>query len=149
MISKESVFADARHTAPILGFRRLGPMSSDLLYDVASGRSPSRKSVGSSAATHHEIDSRQKVGKERLSDGRRRPPAARNKRRDIAETAMWRRLRSGPVIIAIGAGSGLGSSCLLYHIVAKRAFNGRRMPKESIYANARWTAPILGFRRSV
>ena len=51
---------------------------------------------------------------------------------------MWRRLRSGPVIIiAIGAGSGLGSSCLLYHIVAKRAFNGKRMRKESIYADAR------------
>ena len=47
-ILKESVFADARYTAPILGFRRFGPMSSDLSYDVASGRSPSRKSVGSS-----------------------------------------------------------------------------------------------------
>ena len=60
---------------------------------------------------------------------------------------MWRRLRSGPVIIAIGARSGLGSSCLLYHIVAKRAFNGKRMRKESIYADARRKAKFLGFRR--
>ena len=60
---------------------------------------------------------------------------------------MWRRLRSGPVIIAIGARSGLGSSCLLYHIVAKRAFNGKRMRKESIYADARGLALFPGFRR--
>ncbi|EJK48641.1 hypothetical protein THAOC_32541, partial [Thalassiosira oceanica] len=38
LITKESVFADAGYTAPILGFRRFGPMSSDLSYDVASGR---------------------------------------------------------------------------------------------------------------
>ncbi|EJK74493.1 hypothetical protein THAOC_03824 [Thalassiosira oceanica] len=58
-------------------------------------------------------------------------------------------LSFSPVIIAIGAGSGLGTSCLLYHIVAKRAFNGIRMPKESIYADARRMASFLGFRRLV
>ncbi|EJK55689.1 hypothetical protein THAOC_24549, partial [Thalassiosira oceanica] len=49
----------------------------------------------------------------------------------------------GPVIIAIWAGSGLGLSCLLYQIVAKRAFNGMKMQKESIYANVRSTPPTL------
>ncbi|EJK57168.1 hypothetical protein THAOC_22819, partial [Thalassiosira oceanica] len=31
-------FADARRTAPILGFRRLGTICSDLLYDIGSRR---------------------------------------------------------------------------------------------------------------
>ncbi|EJK57678.1 hypothetical protein THAOC_22249, partial [Thalassiosira oceanica] len=60
-ILKESVFADARRTAPILGFRRFGPWSSDLSHGVASGRSPSSLAsrLARQAATHHEVDSRQ------------------------------------------------------------------------------------------
>ena len=42
-----------------------------------------------------------KASKARLSDGRRRPAAARRDRRDKAETILWRRFRSGPVIIVV------------------------------------------------
>ena len=97
-----------------------------------------RSRLAHRADTHHQVDSRRKVGKGRLSDGRWRPLAARHERLDKAETAVWLRLRSGPVNGTSGAGSGLGLSCLLFHfVIAKRAFNGIRMPKESIYADAR------------
>ena len=48
MIWKESILEDAEGLAEKFRFRSLGQWSSDLLYDVASGRNPSRKSVGSS-----------------------------------------------------------------------------------------------------
>ena len=54
-------------------------------------------------------DSRGKASRARLSDGRRRPPAARRDGRDKAETILWRRFRSGPVIVAVGVERDLGS----------------------------------------
>ena len=54
-----------------------------------------------------------KASKARLSDGHRRPPAARRDRRDKAETMMWRRFRSGPVIIVVEVERGLGASCFV------------------------------------
>ena len=53
------------------------------------------------------------VGKDRLSDGRRRPPAARHERLDIGEAIMWWRLRSGPVIIVGAAKRCLGEACFV------------------------------------
>ena len=50
-----------------------------------------------------------KASKARLSDGRRRPPAAQHDRRDKEETILWRRLRSGPVIIVAEAERDPGS----------------------------------------
>ena len=58
-------------------------------------------------------DSRGKASKTRLSDGRQRPPAARRDRRDKAETILWRRFRSGPVIIVVEVKRGLGASCFV------------------------------------
>ena len=54
-------------------------------------------------------DSRGKASRARLSDGRRRPPAARRDGRDKAETILWRRFRSGPVIVAVEVERDLGS----------------------------------------
>ena len=50
-----------------------------------------------------------KASRARLSDGRRRPPAARRDRRDKAETILWRRFRSGPVIIVVEVERDRGS----------------------------------------
>ena len=54
-------------------------------------------------------DSRGKASRARLSNGRRRPPAARRDGRDKAETILWRRFRSGPVIVAVEVERDLGS----------------------------------------
>ena len=43
----------------------------------------------------------------------------------------------------------LGLCFSIYHIVGRRAFDRKTMSKEYVYANARWTAPFLGFRRCV
>ena len=58
-------------------------------------------------------DSRGKASRARLSDGRRRPPAARRDGRDKAETILWRRFRSGPVIIVVEVKRGIGASCFV------------------------------------
>ena len=58
-------------------------------------------------------DSHRKASRARLSDGRWRPPAARRDRRDKAETILWRRFRSGPVIIVVEVKRGLGASCFV------------------------------------
>ena len=110
MISKESIFDYARWMALFLRFRRLGPWSSDLPGAVASMRNLGRKIVGLLGPTQPTgNDSRGKASKARLSDGRRRPPAARRDRRDKAETILWRRFRSGPVIIVVEVERDLGS----------------------------------------
>ena len=54
-----------------------------------------------------------KASKARLSDGRRRPPAARCDRQGIADVIMWRQFRSGPVIIVIEVERVLGASCFV------------------------------------
>ncbi|EJK52476.1 hypothetical protein THAOC_28239, partial [Thalassiosira oceanica] len=73
MISKESVFADTRHTAPILGFQRLGPMSSDLSTTLhRSGRSPSCKHSGNGHVVATPIRARRGVGRRSVNPRRRR-----------------------------------------------------------------------------
>ncbi|EJK53104.1 hypothetical protein THAOC_27527 [Thalassiosira oceanica] len=121
-ITKESVFADASWWAQIPGFRRCEPMPSDLSYAIESRRFNIRRSLVSSALLGRHTSSGRivgfEVGKARLSEGRRRPPAARHDSHVKADT-------SDPVVaapiraryIATGAGSGLGPSFLLYHIV--------------------------------
>ena len=87
------------------------------------------------------------VGNARVSDGRRRPGAARHDGHEKDDTILWLRFhRSGPVIIAAGAGRagrGVGSMLRALSIVARRAFNSQRLLKKSIYSNARRTALLL------
>ena len=54
-----------------------------------------------------------KASRARLSDGRRRPPAARRDSQGIAGVILWRRFRSGPVIVAVEVERGLGASCFV------------------------------------
>ena len=54
-----------------------------------------------------------KASKARLSDGSRRPPAARRDRQGIADAILPRRFRSGPVIIVVEVERGLGASCFV------------------------------------
>ncbi|EJK47072.1 hypothetical protein THAOC_34235, partial [Thalassiosira oceanica] len=73
------------------------------------------------------------VGKARLSGGRRRPPAARRERRDIADAIMWRRLRSGPVIIASGAKRCLGEACFVRMVASDREPAGGVQGADGVY----------------
>ncbi|EJK74431.1 hypothetical protein THAOC_03890 [Thalassiosira oceanica] len=79
----------------------------------------------------------------RIYDGRQRPAAAQLGGLDIAEAIMW----GGPLSLPPGPeeASWFNVVCSIILIVAKRAFNGIRMPKESIYNGAGGLAPILGF----
>ncbi|EJK71679.1 hypothetical protein THAOC_06857 [Thalassiosira oceanica] len=52
------------------------------------------------------------VGKARLSNGRRRPLAALHDGHEKADTILWRRFRSGPIIIANEAKRCVGSRLL-------------------------------------
>ena len=52
------------------------------------------------------------ASKARLFDGRRRQPAARRDRQGIADVILWRRFRSGTVIIAVVVKRGLGQLVL-------------------------------------
>ena len=66
------------------------------------------------------VDRDLEASKARLSDGRRRPPGARHERRDKRSTIMWRRLRSGPVIIAFEAKRCLGEVFFVRIVVSDR-----------------------------
>ena len=124
MILKESISSDARGLAPFLGFRRVLPMSSDLFYDVASWRNPSRKSrksLGRPGRPHIiGYDSRFEIGKARLSGGRWRPPAAQHGHRDHVHTIVRRRFVSAPVIVPNVAKRCVGSVLLALSYIAVR-----------------------------
>ena len=110
MIWKESISADKKGSALILGFRSLGQWSSDLLYDVASGRKRGAKIVGCWGRPHIvRVGSRFEIGKARLSGGRWRPPVAQHGGGDHVYMIVWRRLVSASVIIANEAKRCVGS----------------------------------------
>ena len=92
-------------------------------------------------------DSRGKASKARLSDGRRRPPVARRDRRDKAETILWRRFQSGPVIVVVEVKRDLGSVffALSYRrIVGRRAFDRKTMLVEGIRLRRRRRREVDG-----
>ena len=76
------------------------------IIDVESQRSLLR--------THTSADVDLASQKAWLSDGRRsrRPPAARRDRQGIADVILWRRFRSGTVIMAVDVERGLGRRVL-------------------------------------
>ena len=53
------------------------------------------------------------ASKARHSDGRRRPSAAWRDRQGIADAILWRRFRSGTVIIAVEIERGIGAACFV------------------------------------
>ena len=74
---------------------------------------------------------------------------ARRDGRDKAETILWRRFRSGPVIIVVEVERDLGSVYfdLSYRrVVGRRAFDRKTMSKENVYVYARRMSPFLIFR---
>ena len=62
--------------------------------------------------TSTDIDLASQASKARLSDCRRRPPAARRDHQGIADVILWRRFRSGTVIMAVDVERGLGRRVL-------------------------------------
>ena len=54
-----------------------------------------------------------KASKAWLSDCRRRPPVALRDRQGLADVILWRRFRSGIVIIVVEVKRGLGASCFV------------------------------------
>ena len=83
-------------------------------------------------------------------------PTAAGGRRRLGITAMKTPKRScgggsdpGPLSSPSGPEVASARCCLLYHILARRAFNSRSRSKESGDANARGLALFPGFLRLV
>ena len=138
-MSKEYVYADARWTARFLRF--FGSSVRPRLMELCISKDDL---LVPGTAHRQNVALASQASNARLSDSRRRPPAARRDRQGIADVILWRQFRSGPVIIVVKVERGFGASCFVPCLLLGRAKRARaaQSEKERPHCRLGWTDEV-------